>query len=117
MLSLHCGKLWRNTERESRMCIVSSLIWKKHMTGVPRAEVWDCSRLMGIPKGYVRLIQDMCQGCTTQIQYAAGVTKDFEVSVGVHQGSALSPLLFAIVMDCLTEEVRLEAPWRHGVCR
>ena len=33
------------------------------------------------------------------------------VSIGVHQGSALSPLLFAIMMDCLTEEVRLEATW------
>ena len=62
-------------------------------------------------KGYVRLIQDMYQGCKTQIRCAAGITRDFEVSVGVHQGSAPSPLLLAIVMDCLTEKVRLEAPW------
>ena len=29
----------------------------------------------------------------------------------MHQGSAQSPLLFAVVMDCLTEEVRSESPW------
>ena len=29
----------------------------------------------------------------------------------VHQGSVLSPLLFNIAMDCLTEEVGLETPW------
>jgi len=33
------------------------------------------------------------------------------VKVGLHQGSALSPFLFAIVMDCLTGDVRREAPW------
>ena len=33
------------------------------------------------------------------------------MKVGLHQGSALSPFLFAIVMDRLTDEVRQEAPW------
>ena len=31
--------------------------------------------------------------------------------MGLHQGSALSPFLFAIVMDKLTEEIRTESPW------
>ena len=108
ILSLHCGKLWRSTE--GKQCIVF-IDLEKAYDRVPRVEVWNCLRLKGVPEGYVRLIQDMYQGCTTQIRCAAGVTRDFEVSVGVHQGSALSPLLFAIGMDCLTEEVRLEAPW------
>ena len=33
------------------------------------------------------------------------------MTVSVHQGSALSPFLFAVVMDCLTEDVRSEALW------
>ncbi|KAK3510634.1 hypothetical protein QTP70_011892 [Hemibagrus guttatus] len=33
------------------------------------------------------------------------------MEVGLHQGSALSPFLFAIVMDQLSEEVRQESPW------
>ena len=32
--------------------------------------------------------------------------KKFEVKVGVHQGSVLSPLLFAIVVDVITENAR-----------
>ncbi|KAK3566592.1 hypothetical protein QTP86_001095, partial [Hemibagrus guttatus] len=38
-------------------------------------------------------------------------TEEFNVEVGLHQGSALSPFLFAIVMDQLSEEVRQESPW------
>jgi hypothetical protein len=34
----------------------------------------------------------------------------FEVNVGLHQGSALSPLLFDIVFHVATEEVRKNPP-------
>ena len=33
------------------------------------------------------------------------------MKVGVHQGSVLSPLLFACVMEALTQEVREGLPW------
>ena len=34
------------------------------------------------------------------------LSEEFEVKVGVHQGSVLSPLVFAIVVDVVTESVR-----------
>ena len=34
------------------------------------------------------------------------LSSSFSVKVGLHQGSALSPLLFIMVMDVLTEDVR-----------
>ena len=34
------------------------------------------------------------------------LSEEFEVKVGVHQGSALSPFLFEIVVDVITESVR-----------
>ena len=45
------------------------------------------------------------------VRTAVGTTERFEVTVEVHQGSALSRFLFAMVMDCLTEDVRNKASW------
>jgi len=33
------------------------------------------------------------------------------VKVGMHQGSALSPLLFVIVMEAISREFRVALPW------
>ena len=59
-----------------------------------------------IVKKYVQLVQDMYEGSET-----IGTTKTFKVKVGLHQGSALSPYLFALIIDRLTDEVRREPPW------
>jgi len=40
-----------------------------------------------------------------------GNSKRFEVKVGMHQGSALSPLLFVIVMEAIYREFRVALPW------
>ena len=53
----------------------------------------------------------MYEGVTTKVKTRAGVSESFEVKVGVHQGSALSPHLFNLVLDELLKEVRLEIPW------
>ncbi|KAK3554950.1 hypothetical protein QTP86_001869 [Hemibagrus guttatus] len=60
---------------------------------------------------YVRVVQDMYERSRTVVRCAVGQTEEFNVEVGLHQGSALSPFLFAIVMDQLSEEVRQESPW------
>ncbi|VDP47938.1 unnamed protein product [Heligmosomoides polygyrus] len=33
------------------------------------------------------------------------------ISVGVHQGSALSPLFFVVVMDAITKDLQKPVPW------
>ena len=42
---------------------------------------------------------------------SVGRTDGFRVEVGLHQGSALSPFLFALVMDRLTSGLRQRSPW------
>ena len=90
-------------------CIFIDL--EKAYDRVPRQEVWNCLRLKEVGEKYIRIIQGMYKDSNTLVRCAAGDTDEFEVTVGLHQGSALSPFLFAVVMDCMTREVQREAPW------
>ena len=54
---------------------------------------------------------DIYDKAKTVVTSAAGLTDEFEVGVGLHQGSALSPFLFAIKMGMLTKDIRQEAHW------
>ena len=42
----------------------------------------------------------------TRVRVGSAYSQEFEVIVGVHQGSVLSPLLFAIVVDVVTKNAR-----------
>ena len=78
---------------------------------VPKEEVWYCMRKSGLAEKYVRIVQDMYDDSITAVRCAVGVTEGFEVKVGLRQGSALSPCLFVMVMDRMTDDIREEAPW------
>ena len=106
-LRIMMGK-WREDQKELH-CVFINL--EKVYDRVPREELWECMRQAGVPECYVVSIQDMYKGARTSVRSAAGLTEDFEVRVSLHQGSALSPFLFAIIMDVLTKDVRKEAPW------
>ncbi|KAK3557185.1 hypothetical protein QTP70_024685, partial [Hemibagrus guttatus] len=81
--------------------------WRRNLEKVydrvPREELWYCMRKSGVAEKYVRVVQDMYERSRTVVRCAVGQTEEFKVEVGLHQGSALSPFLFAIVMDQLSE--------------
>ena len=77
---------------------------------VPREDLWECLRLAETSECYKRIIKDMYGKATTTVRSAAELTEEFKVSVGFYKGSALSPFLFAIIMDKLTEDIRKDAP-------
>ncbi|KAK3523528.1 hypothetical protein QTP70_001896 [Hemibagrus guttatus] len=98
---------YRDGQRELH-CVFVDL--EKAYDRVPREELWYCMRMSGVAEKYVRVVQDMYERSRTVVR-CVGQTEEFKVEVGLHQGSALSPFLFAIVMDQLSEEVRQESPW------
>ena len=78
---------------------------------VPGEELWECLRLAETLECYVRIFKDMYDGATKTVRSAAGLTEEFKVGLRLHQGSSLSPFLFAIIMDKLTQDIRKDAPW------
>ena len=72
---------------------------------VPRDIMWWALRKKNVGEEYIKVIQDMYDGCTTSVRTLIGSPERFEVKVGLHQGSALSPLLFITVMDVISKEV------------
>ena len=99
---------YREGQRELQ-CVFVDL--EKAYDRVPRKELWYCMRKSGIVEKYVRLVQDMYKESKTVVRCAVGSTESLKVKVGLHQGSALSPFLFAVIMDRLTDEIRREPPW------
>ena len=55
-----------------------------------------------VPEKYVALAQDMYKGVKTLVRSSV---------VGLHQGSALSPYLFDLIMDVIAGEVKDPSPW------
>ena len=53
----------------------------------------------------------MYANARSRVRVGEGFSKEFEVKVGVHQGSVLSPLLFIIVLEALSREFRAGVPW------
>jgi len=57
------------------------------------------------PKTYINVVEDLYEGSSTSIESMCEETEDFRVRVGVHQGFALNPYLFFVVMDEVTKEI------------
>ena len=68
---------------------------------VPRQEVWRCMREKGVPEKYVRTVQDIYKEARTRVKSSVGLTDTMPLNVGLHQGSSLSPYLFAMIMGVL----------------
>ena len=49
------------------------------------------------------------------VRVCKGLSDEFEVKFSVHQGSVLSPLLFIIVLDALSREIRrFQLTWNRA---
>jgi hypothetical protein len=72
---------------------------------VPRNVMWWVLQKHKVSSKYITLIKDMYDNVGTSVRTSDGGTNDFLINIGLHQGSALSPYLFALVMDEVTRDI------------
>ena len=83
---------------------------EKAFDRVPREVVRWVLRKLGVDEWLIRTVTPLYTEACPVVRTYAGLSESFEVKVGLHQGSVLSPLLFAAVMNVVSSEARSGLP-------
>ena len=83
---------------------------EKAFDRVPRDVVWWAMRKLGVDEWLINIVKAMYTNSRSRVRINDGFSEEFCIKVGVHQGSVLSPLLFIIVLEALSREMRSGCP-------
>jgi len=83
---------------------------EKAFDRVPREMIKWAMHTLGFEEWLVLAFMSMYTGAKTLVRTVNGNSTRFEVKVGMHQGSAFSPLLFVTVIKALSREIRVALP-------
>ena len=84
---------------------------EKAFDKVPREVIWWSMRKLKIDEWPVGIVQSMYKEVRSRVRVGGEYSNSFDVRVGVHQGSVLSPLLFVIVLEPSFMELRTGCLW------
>ena len=68
---------------------------------VPREVIWWAMCRLGVEEWLVLVVESMYENARSCVRVNSSFSDVFDVKVGVHQGSVLSPLLFIMVFGAL----------------
>ena len=78
---------------------------------VPREVLWWVLKSKRVSSSYIQVLKDMYDEGMSRVRTIGGESRDFPITIGLHQASALSPYLFALVMDEITKNKQDDIPW------
>ena len=77
---------------------------------IPKDIIWWPLHEKVLTRRYIDVFKDMYDRAMTTIRTSAEESSEFSVTADLHQGSTLSPYLFALVIDELTGKMQDEVP-------
>jgi hypothetical protein len=78
---------------------------EKAYNKVTRNIMWWTLQKHKVSIKYIILIKDIYHNIVISVRTSDGDTNDFPINIGLHQGSALSPYLFTLVMNEVTRDI------------
>src|SRR3989442_865967 len=100
----------KKSSLENKELWIAFVDLEKAFDRVPRDVLWWALRRVGVEEWLIKVIKSIYEGCTTSVRMNGEESENFEVKVGVHQGSVLSPILFNIVMQAIAENFKKGLP-------
>jgi hypothetical protein len=91
--------------REQRTCIWCSLTWRRPTIYIPWNVMWWALEKHKVPTKYITLIKDVYDNVVTTVRTSDEDTDDFTIKIRLHQGLALSPYHFTLMMDEVTGDI------------
>ena len=77
---------------------------EKAFDTIPREIVLATLRWMGVPDAELRMVEGTYEKTTARVVVGEGASEEFEVKIGLREGSVLSPLLFIAVLDLISRK-------------
>ena len=85
-------------------CTLHLWIWRMRSIGCLRKWCNGSMRKLRVEDWLVRVVMAMYDGPKTSARVNGVQSEDFEVKVGVHHGSVLSPIPFIMVLEVISQE-------------
>ncbi|RWR99635.1 hypothetical protein B4U79_01873, partial [Dinothrombium tinctorium] len=110
--AIHAARLLLEKHREKNIPVHTAFLdLEKAFDKVPHDLIWHSLRTHGVPEVYVKWVKLLYHNARSTVRCPLGSSPPFAINVGVHQGSALSPLLFILCMDTVTADLQKPHPW------
>ncbi|ROI46928.1 Retrovirus-related Pol polyprotein from type-1 retrotransposable element R2 [Anabarilius grahami] len=110
--AIHATQLLFEKHRENQKPLHADFLnLEKAFNRVLHETIWHALRTHDVPEELMELVKLLYEEPKSRVQSTARTRKEFHITEAIHQRSVLSPLLFSLVMDIVTQDLQQPVQW------